>query len=211
MLFTCENCGQYRVDQNIDEKNNLLICPECGHQKTFKRMPLFAIGGASGSGKTAVCRQIAGRLNGVVVLDGDILWESSRFTPENASGFYEMWLRLCLNITQSGVFVAVFNAGFGIPENLENCYSRRYFSDVYYLVLYCSDEELEKRLKKRPQWSDGNGGGFIEGMKRFNNYFKNLKSETIHIDKLDTTGISLEETTKLVMNWMQSKIKLSSK
>ena len=210
MLYTCDKCGKTRPDQIIDAEHDLVICPECGYARPFKRMPLFGIGGASGSGKTAICKNIAGKLDGVVVLDGDILWGDHSFSPQHPEPFYEYALRVSMNISQSGQAVAIFHAGFGIPDNLENCAASRYFSGIHYLGLYCSDDEIENRLKKRPTTQGEAGQGFINGMKGFNNFFRfydNSKNEYPPMDKLDTTGVTLDETTDQVAAWIKSKMK----
>ncbi len=46
------------------------------------RKQLFLIGGASGTGKTAIYHQIAGKISNLVALDGDVIWSCGNFTPE---------------------------------------------------------------------------------------------------------------------------------
>ena len=48
---------------------------------------LFLIGGASGTGKTAICNEIAGKINNLIALDGDVIWSCGNFTPEKQSLF----------------------------------------------------------------------------------------------------------------------------
>lgn len=206
MLYTCEQCGRFGADMTVDEKNGLLVCPECGHAKPFRRAPLFGIGGASGSGKTAICRELAGSLPGVVCLDGDIFWDEKRFSQENAAEFYEYVLRIAMNISQSGMAVAIFNAGFAIPQNLETCTARRYFSDIHYLALYCSDErDIETRLGRRP----GAPEGFINAMKGFNAFFRFGTSNGeggSEVERIDTSGCTPEETASRVGERVLSKL-----
>lgn len=206
MLYTCEQCGRFGADMTVDEKNGLLVCPECGHTRPFRRAPLFGIGGASGSGKTAICRELAGRLPGVVCLDGDIFWDEKRFSQENAAEFYEYVLRIAMNISQSGMTVAIFNAGFAIPQNLETCTARRYFSDIHYLALYCSDErDIEARLGRRPSASEG----FINAMKGFNAFFRfgaPNGEDGPEVERIDTSGRAPEETAARVRECIMSKL-----
>ena len=203
MLYICEKCGKFRADKIIDSEHNLVICPECGHSKSFVPMPLFAIGGASGTGKTALCREIVGKVDGVIALDGDVLWEDKRFSHQNPGEFYEYALRVAMNISQSSVPVAIFHAGFGVPDNLEKCIARRYFSKIHYLGLYCSDEELEKRLMKRPSVQGECGKGFINAMKGFNSFFRFYSKEPT-INKIDTTDTKIEETARQVIEWIKN-------
>ncbi len=201
MLYTCESCGKTRLDMGVDGERSVLICPSCGHEKAFRRLPLFAIGGASGSGKTAVCQALAGKVPGVICLDGDLFWDR-RFTQDAPDAFYEYVLRISANIAQSGVPVAIFNAGFGIPGNLESCPSRRFFSEIHYLALWCEEEELERRLRTR----EGATDEFIQGMKGFNAFFRFGAPGSENgpaVERLNTSGKPLEETTASVREWIE--------
>lgn len=80
-------------------------------------------------------------------------WRSEFDTPDTQYGdFFETWLRICKNISQSGRPVTLFGAGAGVPENIETCVERRYFTEVHYLALVCSDDVLQDRLLTRPAW-----------------------------------------------------------
>ena len=208
MLYTCDACGKRRADQTIDAERNLAICPECGHARPFARMPLFAVGGASCTGKTAVCKALVGKVPGVVALDGDVLWDGKSYSPQDTKPFYEDALRIAMNIAQSGLCVALFHAGFGVPPNLENCVARRYFSAIHYLDLYCSEEEQEKRLLRRPAAQGPGGAGFVKGMLGFNQFlrFHDFAAEGFPApEKLDTTGRPLEETAAQVIAWIDAR------
>lgn len=163
---------------------------------------LFFIGGASGTGKTAICNEIAGKLDRLVCLDGDVIWSCGNFTPEKTEAFYAYVLRLCAEIEKSGIAVAVFHAGAGVPGNIENCPERKLFDEVHYLGLYCNDEELEKRLRARPEWQSQNPDGFINAMKGFNAMYRFYGEDGPKMDKIDTSDISLEESSRQVMDWI---------
>ena len=199
MLYTCPRCSAFRPDMTIDGERSLAVCPECGYERLFRRTPLFAIGGASGSGKTAICRLLAGKVPGVICLDGDIFWDKARFSAGDPGAFYEYALRVAMNIAQSGQIVAIFNAGFGVPGNLEGCVARRYFSEMNYLGLYCSDDELERRLRARPGASDG----FIAAMKGFNALFRSGGAAP---NVMDTSRDTTEETGERVRSWIMGKL-----
>ena len=205
MIYTCDKCGVCRADQIIDTESSLAICPECGFSRPFKLASLFAVGGASGTGKTAICKALAGKMSNIVMLDGDIIWGENRYSTQNPSEFYEDALRIAMNIAQSGVNVAIFNAGFGVLDNLEGCNARRYFSKIHYLGLYCSEEELEKRLSARPNVQGEAGAGFINAMKGFNHFFRFYNNDKPAMEKIDTTGITIEESARQVAGWIQSK------
>lgn len=161
---------------------------------------LFLIGGASGSGKTAICQMLAGTIDKVICLDGDSLWHPQIFNMENTMQFYDLWFKLANDITDNGVSVAIFHAGLGLPENLTS-FARDTF-DVHFLTLYCSDEELESRLLSRPEWKNlGESAiGFINAMKGMN-----MKCRCFPINtKIDTSDVSLSESSSKVKEWILS-------
>ena len=209
MINVCAECGIYRADKIIDPAGPYVICPDCGHRHNFQYMPLWIISGASGSGKLTVCNYLTGQLDGMVTLDSDILWQDVFNTPEDKyRNYFETWLRLCKNIAQSGRPVVLFGAGVGVPENLENCTERRYFSEIHYLALVCSAEILSKRLQARPKWRGSYSNDFIEEHHRFNQWFIDYNNEGLQpaIRTLDTSCISLEETAQEITKWIKEVI-----
>lgn len=200
MLNVCYQCGLYRADKIIDPAGPFAVCPECGHKHPFKQLPLLVVSGASGAGKSSVCQYLLGRFTQAILLDIDILWRPEFNTPEtNYRDFCETWLRMCKNISQSGRPVVLFGAGVGVPENLEHCIERRYFSDIHYLGLVCADEMLAERLRQRPAWRGTQAPAYIEESIRFNNWFKTHYA----VDNLiDTTNISLEQSAQQAVAWI---------
>ncbi len=206
MMNVCFQCGMYHADKIIDPSGPFAICPGCGYPHPFLYLPLFVVSGASGTGKSTVCNQLTGRYQESVLLDSDILWRSEFNNPkDNYREYFETWLRVCKNISQSGRSVVLFGAGVGVPENLESCIERRYFSSIKYLTLVCSDDVLAKRLQQRPAWRGTRNSEYIEEHQRFNQWFihynKNENQPPITI--LDTTRKSLEETTQQVEVWIR--------
>lgn len=209
MLNVCWNCGLYRVDKVIDPVGPYAVCPECGHKHPFKQLPLLLVAGASGTGKSTVCQELLGRLDEVVLLDADILWQPAFNQPENQyRNFFETWLRMAKNIGQSGRPVVLFGAGLGVPDNIEPCIERRYFSEVHYLALVCAEERLRQRLQNRPMWRQSGQAEFIEGQIQFNQWFEERgRDPTPPIALLDTTSLAIPETTSQVASWIRGIIK----
>jgi hypothetical protein len=207
MMNVCFQCGMYRADKIIDPSGPFAICPECGYKHFFQQLPLLVVSGASGTGKTSVCQQLMGKIGQVVLLDSDILWRSEFNTPDtNYQDFFELWLRVCKNISQSGRPVVLFGAGMGVPENIENRIERRYFSKVQYLALVCSDEILSERLRQRPEWRGTREPAYIQEHIRFNRWFKAYDGKPA-IKLIDTTNVSLGETASQVSEWIEGSIK----
>jgi broad-specificity NMP kinase len=208
MINICDNCGKYRADKITNIRENTAICPECNFSMHFLYLPLFIVTGASGTGKSTVCNNLAGNTKNAVVLDSDILLTKEFNTPENNyKNFFEIWLRMAKNISQSGRPVVLFGAGIGVPENIESCIESRYFQDIFYLALHCSDDILEKRLKNRPEWRMSGKKEFIESQINFNNWFNTYHAENPQkMDLLDTSNILIEETTNEIKTWINEKI-----
>ena len=201
MFNVCDGCGALRADKVVDEAGGVAICPECGHRHAFARAPLLLVGGASGSGKSTACRLLTGVCDDVVILDGDILW-SQHFEREPHK-FFETWLRLAKNIAQAGRPVVLFGAGTGVPENLEGCVERRYFSRLHYLALVCDDDTLAARLRARPAWRGSGDDAYVGEHVRFNRWFKEHgATATPPIELLDTTNASPETTATGVRSWI---------
>lgn len=204
MINVCYQCGLYHADKVIDPAGPFAVCPECGYKHPFRQLPLLVVSGASGAGKSSVCQHLLRRVTQAVPLDIDILWRPEFNTPETGyRDFLETWLRMCKNISQSGRPVVLFGAGVGVPENLENCVERRYFSQIYYLALVCSEEILTERLRQRPAWRATHEQAYIDESIRFNNWFKTNYSTS---NLIDTTNISIEESTQQTSAWIDRAI-----
>jgi hypothetical protein len=206
MLNVCYQCGIYRADKIIDPTGPYAVCPECGHPHPFLYQPLLIISGASGTGKSTVCHHLVGHYQDAVILDSDILWRNEFNSPKNNyREYFETWLRVSKNISQSGRPVVLFGAGLGVPENLEGCIERRYFSSIRYLALVCSDDILCERLTQRPEWRGTRDPKYIAEHQRFNQWFidyhKNKNQPPITI--VDTSRKSIIKTTKEVEQWIR--------
>ena len=209
MMNVCFQCGMYRADKTIDPAGPFAICPECGFKHPFLQLPLLIVSGASGAGKSTVCQRLTGQTTQAVLLDSDILWRSEFNSPEtNYREYFELWLRLCKNISQSGRPVVLFGAGAGVPENIEDCVERRYFSAVHYLALVCSDRALSERLQARPVWRGTRDLKYMEEHIRFNRWFKEYVGEP-EIERIDTTDIPPEETVTRVAAWIHKRAGVS--
>ncbi len=204
MMNICHQCGIYRADKIIDPQGPFAICPECGHKHSFLQLPLFLISGASGTGKSTVLCKLLGQMNDFILLDSDILWRAEFDHPEDHyRRFMETWLNMCKNISQSGRPVMLFGAGTGVPENIEPCIERRYFSKVHYLALICDEAEINRRLLGRPDWRGCKEAGFIEAQKNFTRWFREYDNdrEEFKISLLDTASDTAEETAGKIASW----------
>jgi len=203
MINVCPNCERWTPEKEVDSLRSVVICPECNGESSFQLQPLFILGGASGAGKTATCAALTGQFTEVVVLDADILWMDYFHDPAKWPELFDLWLRMCKNISQSGRPVLLCGAGMGVPANLQASVEHRYFSAIHYLALTCDDDALIERLQARPAWR-GIDEQFIESQLEFNRWFKEDGPEQDPpIILLDTTDITVEESTQQVTAWVQ--------
>jgi hypothetical protein len=203
MFNICHQCGIYQPDKEIDSSGFYAICPECGYQHPFRRLPMMVVGGASCAGKSSVCNQLMGHMDQVVILESDLLWRKEFNTPEDEfHQFFETWMDAVLDISQSGRPVVLFGAGMAVPHNLERCTAYKYLGRVHYLALVCDDELLTQRLMDRPEWRGTHAPAFIEKQIWFNNWLKTYLGEP-PIELLDTTQTPIEATVLQIKAWIE--------
>jgi ribosomal protein L32 len=204
MHNVCAGCGAYRADKSISDDGRLAICPECGHAHPFHRLPLLLVGGPSAGGKSTVCQGLLGNLAGLVVLDSDILWRREFDSPETGyRDYFELWLRLAKSIGQSGRPVMLFGAGTAVPDNLEPCIERRYFSTLHYLTLVADDATLTERLRARPSWRGSSSDDFVASQLSFSAWLRAYTGDP-PITLLDTTGVEPTVTVEQVQAWARA-------
>ena len=208
MFNVCDHCGSYRPDKEILLNPTRAICPECQHAQPFVQQPLFIICGTNGGGKTAVCRQLQNQKNAIIPLEADILLRPEFNNPDHdPRNFQEIWLRVCKNIGQAGKPVALFHAG-GLPQHIEPCVERRYFSTVHYLALVANDDTIITRLEARPAWRGYTADAIAEQVAYNQWLHREGPYRTPAITILDTTTDSLAETTAKIALWIEERASL---
>jgi len=180
----------------------VLVCQECGHRQPFVRLPLFALTGPSGVGKSTVGRLLTAELGGrVVVLEQDVLWTAGLRDPDDDyAAFRSTWLRMAGMIHQSGRPVVL--CGTVVPVQLERRPERVFVGDIHYFGLVCEPGVLRERLSARPAWREWDGPR-IDDMLRFNDWLR-ANGPRLHppVELLDTTTLPLADTVRAVATWI---------
>lgn len=202
----CAGCGA-RFDQPVLAPGAaVLVCTECGHRRPFRRLPLFALTGPSGGGKSTVGRLLPGELGErVVVLEQDVLWTGGLRDPDDDFGaFRRTWLRMVGMIHQAGRPVVL--VGTVVPEQFERRPERAFVGDIHYLGLVCEPAVLRERLLARPAWRGWDEPRVAE-MLEFNDWFgRTGPSWCPPVELLDTTTTPLDGTVRAVAAWVRRRL-----
>lgn len=205
MFNVCPRCGEYCEEKAIDTRGPFAICPACGYAHPFKRLPLFVVSGASGSGKSTVGLALVPLMQEAVVMESDILWRPEFATPQDGYRSYRnLWLRVAKNIGQGGRPVVL--VGSAVPDQFETCVERRYFSEIHYLALVCEDDILEERLRARPTWRRSGTPEVLAEMRRFNGWLRS-HAETTNppMSVLDTSHLTIPDSAAETLAWIRQQ------
>ncbi len=206
MFNVCPNCGEYSVEKTIDPAGPFAICPYCHYAHLFLQQPLFIITGASGTGKTTACLGLVSALKECVIMESDILWGMVPATPEdNYRSYRNVWLRIAKNIGQAGKPVVL--CGTALPDQVEPCPERRYFSTIYYLAMVCDDDIVLERLQSRSAWRKSGTPEVLDRMVDFNRWLKaNAHLTSPPMILYDTSGKTVSETVADIADWIRQRL-----
>lgn len=194
--MVCKGCGMY-IKPVVDKQQEILRCPECGHEEHVRILPLFIVTGASGTGKTAVVPELRRLLPDWDVFETDSIhgidWQQVKAN----------WLRIAFSLAQSNRPVIL--CGTILPEQIDQCDHQHYFSTIYYLNLHCNDATRAARLRSRPAWR-GCDESFIENMQHFAAWL--LENANTAFDPpmptVDTTNAPPLHIANLIKEWALS-------
>ncbi len=155
--------------------------------------PVFIVTGTSGAGKTTVIPYLRKKLKGYVVYDGDSV-QGNDYNTIKCN-----WLRIAKSNIESNIKTVICSTI--VPENLTECDHLQYFSNIYYINLEITDEQVQKRLQNRG-WNQD----LIDNYKQFNQWLKENKNKAFQppMYAIDASNKDMEEIADIVSIYIQS-------
>ena len=206
----CQRCGSFSTDGPVRSDGPgwaVVTCPACAHYTRIRRLPLFVLTGASGTGKTSISELLLYTFPDVVVLESDVLLAALRsFADEDIQHYWNLWLGLVLHVHQAGKPVLL--CGTVQPRHLETAPDRDGIEAIHYVALTCDDAELQRRLRDRPAWRRCDDA-FIASQVSFNRWWRDREWQAdvqVEGDLLDTTTATPRQTAETVRAWVRERL-----
>jgi hypothetical protein len=179
-------------------------CASCG--RTWLRLPLFVLNGATGVGKSAVGEAAMPLLPECVHIDGDAFWSNDFFGDRAAvARYYAHCLRVAIEISQSGRPV-VFR-GANNPDRWRGSPLTTYFTGIHYLGLHADPDVHERRLRVRELPDDIS---LHPEFPHFLNHNRWIRENAARTDPpmtpLDLTALSPDEAAAEVAMWVRARL-----
>lgn len=168
-------------------------------------MPVFVVCGALGVGKSTISQiLIARKSDKYIILKGDLC--NFMAFPEVLSDCRKAWVDVCFDVANQTNRAVVFYADL-YPDAFCAIDKEKY-KHMYFASLVCDDEELKKRIESRHgeasnQKMPGTDGTWCDmSLLRNQVYSGRTKYQYPEMDRLETTGLSAEQSADLLDQWI---------
>lgn len=206
-MAICNGCGAWLEPSAIERDGTgvWLVCSGCGLREVFSQFPLWWITGSSGSGKSAVIPLLRRILPEFVVFDGEAI-DFWRFdgAASDYSSLYNQWLKVVHQIALHGQ--RVICVATAVPEQIDACTFRHYFSTIRYLGLVRPDAVQRARLLARPAWRRAGLPEFIAQACGFSRLLEQLEQgRTPMLTLVDTATQTKEQSAARIAAWARGR------
>lgn len=194
--MVCAGCGAW-ADRPLVREGQW-VCRACGHHEPWRTPPVYALTGASGTGKSTVGRLLRATLAGrAQVLEQDVLWVAGL---RETTTFRGTWLRMLAMLNQVGG-TPVLLCGTVVPPEFDELPERALLGEIRYLALVCEPSVLRARLAARPAWRGWADERRVVEMLEFDEWLR-ANASTIGVELVDTTSATPEDTANAVAAWV---------
>jgi hypothetical protein len=179
-------------------------CRSCG--RTWLRLPLFVLNGATGVGKSTVGEAAMPLVPECVHVDGDLFWSNDYFGHRDAvARYYAHCLRIAVELSQSGRPV-VFR-GANNPDRWHGHALTTYFTGIHYLGLVADPEVHEQRLRARELPDDVSLHPEFPHFLNHNRWIREYAADTDPpMTLLDVTTLPPADAAEQVAAWVRARL-----
>ena len=164
------------------------------------------ISGVSGVGKTTICKYINDNhlLDQYMTIDIDELENINDYHESNYHIFYENAIKKAIDISSEKniILASCINPTdfykINILKRIDTCIN---------ILITCSREELENRLKQRESSRNCSDDEFIKGQIEYQNYM--LKHLDLYHLHLDNTNNSIETISNQIVKYINENLELN--
>ena len=163
-------------------------------------MKLVFISAVAGVGKTTTCNYIKNNhlLENYDIFDIDDLENVNNYNNDTYNIFYENAIKKTINkaTNQNIILASCIN-----PNDIKNINIPKSIKTIELILITCSNNELEKRLKARDKNRNCSSEAFIKGQIEYQNYMlKHIEQYSLH---LDNSNNDVQSISNEIINYLK--------